>query len=126
MKIKKRLLETGFKALMATEHLTLKESRIRDAFLKDFTDLLQTFENDRKKIYEKFCTKDINGQPQIKDNTYSFGEADATVLIKEIEELLEEEVEIKSSPEIKKFLEETSYNPKFGEADLIDQLISLL
>ena len=72
MKLPKKYLESLYLTVKGTEgQLTLAEARVRDRFIKPVTEALQTFEAERKDIYEKFCNKTEDGKPDTTDNKYS-------------------------------------------------------
>ena len=125
----KNKLEVLFLAIRGTEGvLSLAESRIRDAFMKPLTEATKTFEEDRKVIYEKFCTKDEEGNPDLTDNNYHFQKEVLEGLHKEIETLYAEEVElpVASKESLKLILERTEYKPKTGEVEIIDEILATL
>lgn len=126
MKILKKQLEVLFLSLKGTENvLTLAESRIRDSFIKQVASELDTFYADRKKIFEKFCIKDEDGKPLVKNDQYNFENEVLEELNAEITTLLNEEVSIPTEHEValKVFITKTEYKPKLGEAEIIDQII---
>lgn len=125
MTIPKNKLETLFLLAKGTEgELSLQESRIRDAFYKPLLELTQTFEQDRRTIYEKFCQKDEEGNADVSDGNYKFDQKILPKVNKELEILYAEEVELPSID--KAILEKSSYKPKVGEAEIIDEIFTLL
>jgi hypothetical protein len=101
MILKKGLLTVFYKTLATRKPVKFSVARVRDALIKNVFDILHTYENDRKKIYEKYCTKGKDGKPLITNNQYSFkGDTDEKTkenvenVIKEVEILDNEEVEI--------------------------------
>lgn len=127
--VPKKYLEIFFHLAKGTEGvLSLKEARIRDHFLKSFIPIVQTFEEDRKKIFEKFCTKTEDGSPDVADGQYKFDKGVQKELTEELELLHEEAVEISVlTPEIlKDILERSEYKPKVGEAEVIDEILAKL
>ena len=122
MNVKKQHLETLYLVVKGTENiLNLSESRKRDTFLKPLTEALETFYKERKVIYEKFCDKNEDGTPNIVENRYTFQNAEE--VNKELTILLEETVEL--PPLEVSILEKSEYKPKIGEAEIIDELITL-
>ena len=127
MKLEKRYLEIFFKTIKGTEGvLTLAEGRIRDAFMKTLTDVTSQFENDRKVIYEKFCTKSEDGRPDVSDGKYHFKTEEVPEIQAELETLYAEEVELPSPLGLKEIVERTQYKPEIGESEKIDHIISKL
>lgn len=124
---KKSQLEVFFLTLKGTEGvLSLADSRIRDSFLKPLTEATQTFEQDRKVIYERFCTKDSNGDSDLSDNQYKFPKDILEEMNKELEILCDEEVALEAPEGLKEIMEKTEYKPKTGEVEIIDQILELL
>ena len=132
MKVKKQHLEIFFLTLRGTDGvLSLADARIRDAFMKPLGEAVDTMVADRTKIYEKFCDKDEDGKPDTAEGMYHFSpdiraEADA-----ELKTLMNEEadVEIKwgvTPAKIKEIMEKSDYKPKYGEAEVIDEIIKAL
>jgi len=125
--MQKRYLEILFQVLKGTEGvLNLAESRKRDSFIKEVGKALETFYADRLAIYVKFCRKKEDGTPDIIDDKYHFEpevvkEADAELKI-----LLDEEVNLTVPENIKEIIEKTTYAPKVGEVELIDELTEKL
>lgn len=118
MQLKKSHLEVFVKALQATEDvLTFPESRVRDSFLKKLLESYQDYMTFRDELLIKLASP-IEG----KVNMYTF----TPEYLKELEVLNEEETELPDEPKIKEFLEKTTYKPKVGEADLLDDIIKLL
>lgn len=127
MKLQKRHLEITFLAFKGTEGvLSLKESRIRDSFMKSLTEVTMTFEEDRKAIYEKFCNKKEDGTPDTEDGQYHFDTAVLPDVNEELRILLDEEVEIETPVGLKETLEKTEYRPKTGEVEIIDEILAKL
>lgn len=117
MQVKKSHLEVLVNALVATEGvLTFTESRIRDSFLKKLSEPAKEYLDARNTLLIKLGTK-VEGE----ENRYKF----TPEYFKEAEILDAELVEITVDPKIKEFLEKTTYKPKVGEADLIDDIIKL-
>jgi len=107
--------------------LTLPEARIRDNFLKPIIELTQNFYDDREKIYREYCIKNEDGTPALKDGTkYEFNKDKVEQIDMELKTLMSEEVEITAPDTIKEILEKTTYSPKLGEADVIDELLASL
>jgi len=127
MKLEKRYLEVLYKTIKGTEGvLTLAEGRIRDAFMKDVTEATTQFENDRRVIYEKFCTKTDDGKPDVSDGKYHFKTEEVSEIQAELETLYAEEVELPSPSGLKEIVERTQYKPEIGESEKIDHIISKL
>lgn len=135
MILKKGLLTVFYKTLETRKPVKFSVARVRDALIKNVFDILHTYENDRKKIYEEYCTKGEDGKPLITNNQYSFkGDTDEKTkenvenVIKEVEILDNEEVEIAvaNQPIILDCIENTEYKPEAGEVELIEELITKL
>lgn len=126
MLIKKSSLEVLFLASKEIEKITLSEARIRDSFIKPLSVTLQSFYDDRKKIYDTFCLKKEDGTPDLKDgDKYQFPK-DTTEADNELKTLLSEEVEVNFPAGIKEILEKTSYSPKVGEVEVLDEILTKL
>lgn len=127
MQLTKGELEVFFKTLKGTEGvLSLRDARVRDSFLKPLTEATQTFENERKAIYEQYCDKKEDGSPDITDDKYHF---QAEILPKANEELnilVSEEVKLDPPAGLKDILEQTTYKPQVGEAEIIDAIVAKL
>jgi len=126
MNIQKKYLTLFYKTLKETK-LNLVDSRIRDEFFKDLTGKLQDFEQARQTIFKEFCVKDENGEPKFTDkNEYQFENDKTADLTKELETLLDEEIEltVKNPDKIKEFIEKTEYQPLAGEVESIDFIIN--
>lgn len=127
MKIKKSQLEALYQALKGTEGvLSLKEARVRDAFLKPLTEVFGAFEQDRLKIYHQFCNKNDDGTPAIQDNKFHFKREVVAEMNAELNILNEEEVELDAPENLKDLIEATTYKPKEGESAVLDDIISNL
>lgn len=127
MQIPKRYLETFYQTLKGTEGvLGLADSRVRDAFMKPLTEATQTFEAERKAIYERFCTKNEDGTPDTQDGNYHFEPTDLADVNAELQTLLGEEVELTPPTKLKELLEQSTYKPKVGEAEQIDAITALI
>ena len=86
MKVKKQHLELLFLVIKGTDgQLNLAESRKRDAILKSLIPSLETFYSDRKVIFEKFCDKDEEGNPNVVDSKYTFHNSVVADITKEME-----------------------------------------
>lgn len=94
--------------------------------MKPVFEALKTFEDDRYKIYVKFCNKDKEGKPDLTDNLFHFEPKVAPKMQKEMDILYGEEVELPEPKFIKVFIERTQYKPKAGEVALIDEMITKL
>ncbi len=116
MKIKKRDLEVLSNVINATEGiLSLAESRIRDTFAKPLKEVTDTMIADREKIYVKFCMNKEDGSPDLTtNNQFQFKNEVVEDLYKEIDILLQEEVEINHPATFKAILEQTTYKPKIN------------
>ncbi len=126
MKLQKKYLEVFYRSLEGTQGvLSLKDGRIRDAYFKELTEKLKTFEEDRTKVYTHYCRKNEDGTPFIEKDMYYF-DKDTDKVTEEVNVLLSEEVDLPDTPEIKGIVEQTTYKPKIGEAELIDEIISKL
>jgi len=125
----KNKLEILFLTVRGTEGvLSLSDSRTRDAFLKPLLEATKTFEEDRKAIYEKFCTKNEDGTPDLTDDKYHFEPEILEDLNKELTILYTEEVElpVAQNDALKSILESTEYKPKVNEVEIIDEILALL
>jgi len=124
MTTKKKNLELIFNVLRETK-LSLADSRIRDAFMKQFGEALDDFVKERENVYIKFCDKDEDGNPKVLENKYTFQKSVLEEMSNELEILLNEEVAIAAdnTEKIKEFIESTQYNPKPGEVELIDEFL---
>ena len=119
MKIQKKHLTPLYLALKETDGvLSLKEARVRDQLLKPLLEVTKTFEEDRTKIYATYG--------ELKDNQYHFKPEDVETVNKEVTELYAEEVELPDVAGIKAIIENTTYKPKTGEAELIDEVLTKL
>lgn len=135
MVLKKKLLTVFYKALseartdLARDHISLADARIRDGLAsKALFDTLKDFEDARTKIYRAFCKKDANGDPELVAGNYQFEPKDVEALNKEVKILEDEEVELRvdNPAKITQFLNSTKYEPRVGEALIIDEVIALL
>lgn len=125
MKIKKAQLETLFNVTKGTEGTTtMEQSRKRDAFIKPLISELETFFKDREVIYKAYCVNKEDGTPDlIEGNKYQFEPENIEAVTKEITILNDEEVDIETFETLKEILEKTTYSPKIGETETIDQII---
>lgn len=121
MKIKKSHLETLYLVLKDTS-LKLSEARKRDVFFNDLTTHLNQFYADRKKIYETFCNKKEDGTPDVTDNQFHFDKSVQKELSEELEQLFNEEIEIKGYDTLKTVIENSDHALKAGEAEVIDAI----
>ncbi len=132
MKIKKKNLEVVFNVFNMCDVPSLKEGRIRDAFIRNIYPSLQGFYIDRQKIVEKFCEKDAEGNPIVaqddKKQTFNFGAAEQVAVTKELDEFLNEEIEIEveNPTKLKELVEFSTYKPMTGETDLLDEFLAML
>lgn len=124
MKLQKKYIELLFKVVKGYKTPKMAPARLRDSFLGDLIPSVDQFHKDRSDIYIKFCDKKEDGEPDIVDDKYKF----APGLLKEINEELttlgDEEVEIKTIPELKNMIEESSYETEAGETVSIDEIIA--
>lgn len=104
--------------------LKLADARIRDLFLKPLGEALDQFQKDRTKIYEEYCDKNEEGKPDIKDSKYHFAPGLLSTINDELKTLLDEEVELSPDPKIKAFIESSNYEPKAGETEIIDIILT--
>lgn len=127
--MQKKYLELFYKTL-ANTNPKLAEARIRDSVLKDIKEEVDKLTADRLKIYETLCDKKEDGTLDKKDNgdgsfLFSFKEqGKMEELIKEVETLVNEEIDIKISPKVKEFLPNTNYGFMNGEVELFDELLT--
>lgn len=127
MTLPKKHLEVFFNALRETEGvLSLSEARKRDPFMKIVGDHLNSFYTDRTKIYETFCDKTEEGKPDIKDGKYHFAPELLEQINGELVTLADEEVELTIPEGMKDILDKTTYKPKFGEVEIIDEISAKL
>lgn len=129
MKIQKKYLELLFRAVSGYKTDKLADARIRDSFLKTLSDNVDTFIKDRNDVYVKFCNKDEEENPIITDNKYTFKKEVIVDLNKELNILIEEEIDIESSSnneKIKEFIENSKYETEAGESLAIDEILKLL
>lgn len=127
MLIEKRHLEPLWRVLGGTdEQLTLAEARVRDRAYTAVTEELKAFEQERKAIYEKFCTKLEDGTPDTSDNQYRFVGDDKTNMETELNVLLDEKVEITLPDNIAAIAEKTTYKPRVGESEAIDAMLTAI
>lgn len=128
MKIKKLHAEILFATIKGAEGiLSLADSRIRDAFLKDFVEDVKTYLNDKSGIYQTFCKKDEDGNPALVDgDKYEFEKKDLEEINKELLILSEEEIDVPACDKLKEFIEKSEYKPKVGEAEIIDEILAKL
>lgn len=127
MQIAKSHLETFFLLTKGTEGvLNLAESRIRDKFMKSLTEVTKQFEEDRKVVYEKFCTKNEDGTPKTENNNYHFEPGVIDDTNKELDVLLNETVTLETPEGLKGYLERSEYKPKVGESERIDTILGAI
>lgn len=127
MTIKKGELETLYLLTKGTEgQLNLAESRTRDAFMRPLLAATQTFEAERRAIYEKFCKKNEDGTPDVAENLYVFPPDVLEDVQSELKTLYFEDASVPvTMPEaLKNVLERSAYSPKIGEAEVIDSLLA--
>lgn len=130
MKLKKSQLETLFLVLKGTENiLSLADARIRDKVMKSIGKEYEVFGLEKTEIFKKYCMKNeddsLDAQTDEKGQTvYHFTNEDGLEVNKEIEILFNEEVEIETTDKLKEFIEKSEYNPKFGQAEIIDDILT--
>lgn len=124
MKITKKHIELLFAVLEKTEP-NLVDARIRDNVMRQIKELYPAYNQDRKNILEKFCDKDEEENPIVQDGKYSYKPEVIGELNKEIEVFGNEEIEISTNDtaKIKELIENTTYSPKFGEVEIIDNIM---
>lgn len=125
MKLPKKYIEILLQILNKTE-LSLTDSRIRDSFMKELLETAKTYDSDRQKILNEYCEKDEDNKPIIEDNKFKFNEENIIKANEELAILLEETVELKSDDKLKSIIEQTKYTPKFGEVEVIDEILKLI
>jgi hypothetical protein len=127
MKIKKSHLKVAIEALAGSDELTLRDSRTRDRAIKTLNASHEEYIGDQKKVIHQFCERGADGEPDVKikngQTFYSFSSEDGIEYKKESELLNEEKISFKPSQEVISFIEETNYNPKVGEADIIYEVL---
>lgn len=127
MQVQKSHLESFFQALKGTEGvLSLKESRVRDSFIKSLAEALETFYKERTAIYQAYCLTKEDGTCDIKDDKYHFPPEKLPDINQELQTLHAEEVELDTPAGLKEIMEKTTYAPKVGEAELIDAVLAKL
>lgn len=127
MLLTKGELEVFYKALKGTEGvLSLRDARIRDAFMKALTEATSTFEGERKAIYEAYCNKLEDGTPDTTANQYTFAPEVLPKLNEELGILVKESVNLTPPEGLAGILEQTEYKPQVGEVELIDKLLTSL
>jgi len=130
MQLKKKYLTLFYLALSQAKAKSLSEARIRDELAtKSLYDSLRDFEEARLKIYKELCIKDDKDEPiLLEGDKYTFSPENTPKMQAEVDILESEEIELKvKNPEkIKELIENTAYEPKIGEALIIDEIIALL
>lgn len=134
MKVYKKQLELFFNVLKGTEgELSLKESRIRDSFIKPLAEKTDEFIKDRVKIYETFAIKNEDGSVDFlvgedekgnKTQSFQFPPDKLEEINKELVVLTDEEVEFSIPDGLKDIMEKTTYSPKLGEVEVIDEILA--
>lgn len=126
MKIKNKDLELLYKFFSKVEMPSQADLRVRDKFTKQLKENLTSYTEDSKKIYEQFAKKNEDGSPMVTQIEtgfrYTFPEGVIDEVIKEVETLNNEEVEIDIDPKIPTFIEFTKYMPEDGEMLRIDAI----
>lgn len=124
--MKKGNLELLYNVLKECSNLSLSEARVRDAFLRKVEEFLNPFYEDRTKICLKFCNKKEDGSPVLSENDeYAFQGTVVAEFTEEMNLLSKEKVELAITPEMITFIEKTSYKPKPGQTEFIDEIIAL-
>jgi hypothetical protein len=127
MQITKRELEPIFLAVKGTEGvLSLKDARVRDSFMKPLTEALMSFEKERNAVYDQFCIKTEDGQPDLSDGSYHFDKGEIEKVNEELKTLIAEPVELTPPAGLKEILERSEYKPRVGEVEIIDSFINAL
>lgn len=135
MTLKKGLLTLFYKVLseartdVEKDHISLADARIRDGLAsKAVFDHLHDFEEARKKIFEEFCIKDKDGNPDLLGESYQFDKENVEKMSNEVKILENETVEIAipNVDKVKQFIENTKYEPKVGETLHLDEIIMAL
>lgn len=132
MIVKKQHLELFFTVLRGTDGVvSLKDARIRDAFMKPLATQVDQMVKDRSAIYESYCRKTEDGEPDTKDGQYHFDADDLEKANKELQEFGEETIEAEypwgvTAEKLKELMEASHYKPRYGEAEIIDELIKSL
>lgn len=132
MKVKKIHLEVFYNTVRGTEGvLGLADSRIRDAFLKPLGEATDAMVKERVAIYEKFCDKKEDGTADTHGEQYHFSKEVLPEANKELELFAKEEVEVPfvwgvTAEKLKEIIEKSTYKPKYGETEIIDELTANL
>ena len=127
MLVQKQHLQTFLDVLMGTQGvLNLADSRIRDMFMKKIVAFIETYTEEKNKIYAQFALKKEDGTPDIDDGNYHFDPKDVIQINEELMILAKEEVELSGVSKIKSFIEQSEYKPRAGDAEIIDELLSKL
>lgn len=126
MKLQKKYLELLFKVVKDYKTSKMVQARIRDGFLRELSVSTDQFIKDRNDIYIKFCNKNEAGEPDIVDDKYKFEPKLLEEINTELKTLGEEEVELKTPPELKNMIEESSYETQAGETTIVDEIIALI
>lgn len=124
-KLNKRHLEVLILTLKEAK-ADLKGARVRDSVISQATPLLKQFYDDRNAIFIEYCEKNEDGTPETKDNQYTFRNDITPKVEEEVQDLLDEEVDITLPLEIKELILNTTYSPKYGEMELIDEILAKL
>lgn len=129
MKVKKQNLEVFFKVLRGTDGvLSLQDARVRDAFMKPLGAAVDTMGAERNKIYDKYCTKDEDGNPDTTDGRYKFEKDIVEEVNAELALFMEEVVDVPyewgvGATKLKEIVDKSQYKPAYGEAAQIDEII---
>ncbi len=116
--MKKKFCELLYTVLAGTEGaLGFADSRIRDEFMKVLKEKVIEYQEARNKLLTSL------GKPMPeKEGYYSF----TPEYNKELEILNEEVMALPNQPKIKEFVALTSYRPKIGEAEMLDEALATL
>lgn len=129
MKIKKGNLTLLVDVLKKTD-LGLKDARERDAFLLKLNQDIEQFHKDQDKIYRQFARKKEDGELDITKNgnqiNYSFDNDKFDEMQKELELFYSETITVKPTENLPKFIEDTTYKPKVGQVEYIDEILKAM
>lgn len=116
--MKNKFSELLYAVLMGTEGvLGFADSRIRDAFLKVLKEKTVEYQEARNKLLTTL------GKPiPEKEGFYSY----TPEYLKELEILNEEIMTLPEQPKIKEYVTLSSYRPKVGESEMLDEALASL
>lgn len=126
MKLQKKYLEVFYKVIKGYKTDKMSQARLRDSFLRTAGEPLDQFIKDRNVIYVNFCKKNEDGTPDIKEDKYAFEPQVIEEVTKELQTLLDEEIEIEVPAEVKDMIEESSYVTEPGETLVVDEILKTL